>query len=882
MSERQTDKTEQTDVEKLRGAVSDLSRTDLYGIENVILENIPDELKRRDQWVAWKAVPMPGKKARKIPINPATGDQAKANDSATWGSFEAAVERARKDNLAGIGYEFAADDPYAGIDLDHCRDNKTGQWVVDVADWTVELFSTYAEASPSGTGVKLIVRTDGKKPERAKRDIAAPGLPDETVETEVYDRGRYFTFTGHTVGNNSSIPAETERKFRRFADLYFSVSRRRRDHTPVIPSRPFDAGGKENMICRLRRALRHIPNTSESDWFRVGCSLKSASTEIGEESRKLFHWWSRQADLSDKDNKETHPKYEEGACDDLFDRLDCERRGVGSIFYEADLNGWNPREGETDSGLIVTTTVERPSGEAYAAPCEPYVPEGQQPWEGVTDATLASAVAGTPLQPLVDYFRSPTVPPLPMSIALPKAFAVAGALMAAPIDTWTQGDDDDQFPDRDKGITLAKIKLRTVASSPITTNCYFLIAAPSGRGKDIGDGLFHLLEGRGLYLGNTAGSPEGFYDALTRRGNGVLTISEFKSIMVPDPGGYGSKNLEALKQCWNKGVIRQNLSHRGGKGDRFVDYAYPTVVAHIQPEVFRRCARQDSRDDGFYRRFMMSICEDKVVRRPRVGSEEEPLVPRAARIALDNYASCPSCDVRLEQGYLQDLLDEFHGVRQGVNEDIYNSLVNEMGPKLAVILQCGGRSIRNDTWERAKWILRWFFEASEKMLQGVSDDERTALEDERSRRILSNIRKRTGEGKGTTARDVKRNILQGVETERIRGILRELENLGVVRREDDAYYSIPEAERVVRPREFIFEPMEAVGDRPFEEPASSSETVATVSAVAETPVETPAATGEATTGTGFDSPPDEDSWSFGGPMVEPDPSIFKTPPKVSS
>ena len=78
-------------------------------------EKIPEELKARPQWVAWKMAVRGGKKT-KLPVNPKTGRMAKTDDPETWGTFAQAVRAAKQ--LDGIGYVFSADDPYCGIDLD--------------------------------------------------------------------------------------------------------------------------------------------------------------------------------------------------------------------------------------------------------------------------------------------------------------------------------------------------------------------------------------------------------------------------------------------------------------------------------------------------------------------------------------------------------------------------------------------------------------------------------------------------------------------------------------------------------------------------------------------------------------------------------------------
>jgi primase-polymerase (primpol)-like protein len=56
----------------------------------VFPENIPDELKRRQQWVNWRLEERDGK-LTKVPYNPRTADKASTTDSATWSTFEVAV-----------------------------------------------------------------------------------------------------------------------------------------------------------------------------------------------------------------------------------------------------------------------------------------------------------------------------------------------------------------------------------------------------------------------------------------------------------------------------------------------------------------------------------------------------------------------------------------------------------------------------------------------------------------------------------------------------------------------------------------------------------------------------------------------------------------------
>ncbi|HYT95319.1 MAG TPA: hypothetical protein VEL76_41760, partial [Gemmataceae bacterium] len=127
--------------------------------------------------------------------------QAKTNDSRSWSDFDKAVKAYRAGGWEGIGFVFSKDDPYCGVDLDDCRDPRTG----DLDPWAVDLVAAmggYAEISPSGTGVKVIVKAV-KPAGRSKGKY-------ESGEVEVYDRGRYFALTGLALPD--SLAEVTERQ----------------------------------------------------------------------------------------------------------------------------------------------------------------------------------------------------------------------------------------------------------------------------------------------------------------------------------------------------------------------------------------------------------------------------------------------------------------------------------------------------------------------------------------------------------------------------------------------------------------------------------------------------------------------------------------------
>lgn len=145
---------------------------------------IPRELRVRPQWVVWRLEDR-GSGPTKVPYSPRTGARARSTDLMTWGAFEEAHKAYEAGDCAGVGFMFSSGDPYAGVDLDGCRDPETGEleaWAAEIVD----ALDSYTEASPSGSGVHVIVR--GKIPAPLKRE-----------RIEMYHAERYFTVTGHVL-----------------------------------------------------------------------------------------------------------------------------------------------------------------------------------------------------------------------------------------------------------------------------------------------------------------------------------------------------------------------------------------------------------------------------------------------------------------------------------------------------------------------------------------------------------------------------------------------------------------------------------------------------------------------------------------------------------
>ncbi len=157
-------------------------------IDSPSIENIPEALTERPQWVCWRLEERDGKKT-KVPYTPGTECRASSIDLMTWRTFTEAIGAYERSEppYDGIGFMFCSADPFSGIDLDKCRNPESGE----VAEWAqkiiVSVSEGYVEVSPSGTGVHVIV------PGVVRGGSVKRGC------VEMYCRDRFFTVTGRVL-----------------------------------------------------------------------------------------------------------------------------------------------------------------------------------------------------------------------------------------------------------------------------------------------------------------------------------------------------------------------------------------------------------------------------------------------------------------------------------------------------------------------------------------------------------------------------------------------------------------------------------------------------------------------------------------------------------
>lgn len=153
-----------------------------------MFENIPNEMKSWQQWVLWKLEDTQSAKPTKIPYSATSGKLAAVDDASTWSSFENCIEVLNKSNgfYSGIGFVLTEQDPFAFIDLDDTKGDKTA---LERQLKIYNEFQSYAEKSPSGSGLHIIVK--GSLPSGRRRSFI-----------EIYSSKRYMTMTGDVYRND--------------------------------------------------------------------------------------------------------------------------------------------------------------------------------------------------------------------------------------------------------------------------------------------------------------------------------------------------------------------------------------------------------------------------------------------------------------------------------------------------------------------------------------------------------------------------------------------------------------------------------------------------------------------------------------------------------
>jgi AAA domain len=150
----------------------------------------------RDQWTIWRLTWRHGRWI-KPPFRCDDPHRfASSKDPGSWSSYENAIAAAAAGD--GISYVLTPEDPFAAVDIDHVRDPITGS----IENWAQRFLDhashSYAEVSPSGTGLRIWGTAAG---ETLHRKFTLDGSA-----LELFRRTRKpLTVTGLQLGNSRTL-----------------------------------------------------------------------------------------------------------------------------------------------------------------------------------------------------------------------------------------------------------------------------------------------------------------------------------------------------------------------------------------------------------------------------------------------------------------------------------------------------------------------------------------------------------------------------------------------------------------------------------------------------------------------------------------------------
>lgn len=228
-------------------------------------DNIPEELKRLNQWVC-------ANDDSKVPMQANRPYAASSTDPSTWASFEDALWAVENGYYDYLGFVFN-DNGIVGIDLDDGFD-RDGSLTKLSCDILCKCWS-YTEISKSGTGLHIFVK--GDIPFRGRNNLAG---------VEMYKTARFFIMTGNMATEVRGIN-EDQAALDYIVNKYFPETRERKtttvtpriynpewDHTKgskrvrVRPNYPVISDGCRNICLTSLAGMMHSIGYTKGQIYR--------------------------------------------------------------------------------------------------------------------------------------------------------------------------------------------------------------------------------------------------------------------------------------------------------------------------------------------------------------------------------------------------------------------------------------------------------------------------------------------------------------------------------------------------------------------------------------------------------------------------------------
>jgi P4 family phage/plasmid primase-like protien len=311
---------------------------------------IPPALKQLDQWVLWRRTETKEHgRFGKQPIHRA-GYPVSATEPKNWLSFNTAVADFKSSaHAAGLGFCLSGqpvDTPngkryLVGIDIDLCVTPASERQEAELtpeAEAILQLVDSYAELSPSGTGVRAFFYSEALPTSRNSNG------------KELYGHGRFLTVTGVGRGEMRCLsPAEVEQLVTTMFGAHSQAPKSNLVSAHQANAFTAPAETPQN-VDKLKTALAAIPaGISRDQWVRVVLSVKAHGFSCGE---ALARAWSESA--GDYDAATNRNGYEAKAFDDVW-RCAPNSISPGTLYFFAKQYGSNTQPiayGDTFNGQV--------------------------------------------------------------------------------------------------------------------------------------------------------------------------------------------------------------------------------------------------------------------------------------------------------------------------------------------------------------------------------------------------------------------------------------------------------------------------------------------------------------------------------------------------
>lgn len=153
------------------------------------------------QFIVWKSIAgLPGTKPRKVPFNPARGENINHLEPGNWSDYATASAAAQAGGPdCGVAFVVTPDDPVFLLDLDNCIDDagQTAPWAQQIG---MMFPGAWMEKSTSGTGWHIMGHCNRAALEDLKSKFVPHGHPTGATDGEFYDWGRFVALGQGNVG----------------------------------------------------------------------------------------------------------------------------------------------------------------------------------------------------------------------------------------------------------------------------------------------------------------------------------------------------------------------------------------------------------------------------------------------------------------------------------------------------------------------------------------------------------------------------------------------------------------------------------------------------------------------------------------------------------